>query len=98
MEHFAPLESMINMLPGVASFLSNDDKEFHQTAAIIDSMTPKKREHPEIIVWRRKTRLAGGSGCEAQDVFRMLRSFENINETRVRFPPFDDWFDPQGPA
>jgi signal recognition particle GTPase len=35
---------------------------------MIDSMTSDERRHPEIIDWRRRRRIAEGSGCDQKDV------------------------------
>ena len=59
------------MLPGMGKMLKNvdiPDDVFKQTEAIISSMTPAEREHPEIINARRRERIAKGSGTTMADV------------------------------
>ena len=70
------------MIPGMGKLLKNveiGDDVFKQTEAIIGSMTPEEREHPEIINARRRERIAKGSGTTIADVNRLMKQFE---ETR----------------
>ncbi|MBR4439150.1 MAG: signal recognition particle protein, partial [Clostridia bacterium] len=71
------LSDIAGMLPGVdAKALSGvnlDDKAMSRTEAIIQSMTPKERENPEIIGSSRKKRIAAGSGTSVVDVNRLLK-------------------------
>ena len=46
------------------------------TKAIIQSMTAKERENPQIINSSRKMRIATGSGTSVQEVNRLLKQFE----------------------
>ena len=60
------LKDLASMLPGMGKMLKNvdiPDDVFKQTEAIISSMTPAEREHPEIINARRRERIAKGSGA-----------------------------------
>ena len=56
-----------------------DDNAFKGIEAIIHSMTPAEREHPELINGSRRKRIASGSGTEIQDINRLLKQFD---ETR----------------
>lgn len=76
------LKDLASMIPGVGKALKNvdiPDDAFKQTEAIISSMTPAEREHPEIINARRRERIANGSGTTLADVNRLMKQFE---ETR----------------
>ena len=70
------------MMPGVkASALKDaefDEKALARVEAIITSMTPKERAHPEILGASRKRRVAAGAGVKVEDVNRLLRQFEQI--------------------
>ena len=44
--------------------------------AIIRSMTPKERRHPDIINGSRRKRIAAGCGMRVQDVNKLLKNFE----------------------
>ena len=78
------LQDIVGMMPGVdakaLSGASLDDKAMARTEAIIQSMTPKERENPEIIGSSRKKRIAAGSGTSVVDVNRLLRQFETMQK------------------
>lgn len=76
------LKDLASMLPGVGKAIKDvdiDDNAFKSIEAIIYSMTPYEREHPEIINGSRRQRIANGSGTTLQEVNRLLKQFE---ETR----------------
>ena len=77
-------QDLLGMMPGVdAKALSGvnlDDKAMSRTEAIIQSMTPKERENPEIIGSSRKKRIAAGSGTSVVDVNRLLKQFETMQK------------------
>ncbi len=62
-----------------------NDKSMQQTIAIINSMTPKERRIPKIIVGSRKKRIALGSGTQIQDVNRLLKQFEQMQKMMKKF-------------
>ena len=77
------LKDLASMIPGMGKMLKNvdiPDDAFKQTEAIIDSMTPAEREHPEIINARRRERIAKGSGTTVADVNRLLKQFEDTRK------------------
>ena len=57
-----------------------DDSFFSQVEAIIGSMTPRERQHPEIIKGSRKRRIATGSGTTPQDVNQLLNQFKEAKK------------------
>ena len=70
------------MIPGVGNAIKDvdiDDNAFKSIEAIINSMTPKERTHPEILNCSRRQRIARGSGTNLQEVNRLLKQFD---ETR----------------
>ncbi len=77
-----PLESILKMLPGARkmglSGINIDPKEMAHVEAIIESMTPKERKHPEILKASRKQRIAKGSGRSVEEVNRLLKQFESM--------------------
>ena len=76
------LKDLASMIPGVGKAIKDieiDDNAFKGIEAIIQSMTPYEREHPEIINGSRRQRIAKGSGTSLQEVNRLLKQFE---ETR----------------
>lgn len=77
------LKDLASMIPGMGKMLKNvdiSDDVFKQTEAIIGSMTPQEREHPEIINARRRERIAKGSGTTMADVNRLLKQFEDMRK------------------
>jgi signal recognition particle subunit SRP54 len=76
------LKDLASMIPGVGKVIKDidiDDNAFKGIEAIIQSMTPYEREHPEVIRGSRVQRIAKGSGTTVQEVNRLLKQFE---ETR----------------
>ena len=78
------LESIIRMIPGLGrklpADLKIDDKALKHIEAIIQSMTEKEREHPEIINGSRRLRIAKGCGLSVTEVNRLLRQFEEMKK------------------
>lgn len=77
-----PLENIIKMLPGASKLgLNNihvDPKDMAHIEAIILSMTPYERRHPEILKASRKQRIAKGSGRSVEEVNRLLKQFDQM--------------------
>ena len=77
-----PLENLIKMLPGASKMgLNNikvDPKDMAHIEAIILSMTPYERRHPEVMKATRKQRVAKGSGRTVEEVNRLLKQFEQM--------------------
>ena len=81
MKKMGGLKNVMSMLPGMGSkFKINendvDEKKLVMMKAVIQSMTMKERENPQIINSSRKQRIAKGSGTTVQDVNRVLKQFE----------------------
>ncbi|MBR7182598.1 MAG: signal recognition particle protein [Alistipes sp.] len=77
------LKDLASMIPGVGKMLRDveiGDDVFKQTEAIISSMTPEEREHPDIINARRRERIAKGSGTTMADVNRLMKQFEDMRK------------------
>ena len=77
------LKSIISMLPGVGDKVKDmdvDEKQFSRIEAMITSMTKKERAKPSIINPQRKRRIAAGSGTKVEDVNRLLKQFEQMQQ------------------
>ena len=77
------LKDLASMIPGVGKALKDveiDDNAFKGIEAIILSMTPKERQHPEILNTSRKNRIARGSGTSLQEVNRLVKQFEQTRK------------------
>ncbi|MBP3921148.1 MAG: signal recognition particle protein [Bacilli bacterium] len=83
-----PLENLIKMLPGIPKELKNvkvDPKDMAHIEAIILSMTPYERRHPEILKATRKIRIAKGSGRSVEEVNRLIKQFEQMKTMMKQF-------------
>lgn len=78
------LESIIRMIPGLGTKLPADmkidDKALKHVEAIIQSMTDKEREKPEIINGSRRLRISKGCGRSVTEINRLLRQFEDMKK------------------
>jgi signal recognition particle subunit SRP54 len=76
---------LMDKLPGMGKLGADaqkhiDDKDISHMIAIIDSMTPGERRHPDIIKGSRKRRIAQGSGMQVQDVNRLLKQYRDMRD------------------
>ena len=77
------LKDLASMIPGVGKAIKDidiDDNAFKGIEAIIYSMTPYERQHPEVINGSRRQRIARGSGKTLQDVNRLLKQFDQTRK------------------
>ena len=77
------IKDLAAMIPGVGKAIKDvdiDDNAFKSIEAIINSMTPKERSHPEIINQSRKLRIAKGSGTKLDEVNRLLKQFDQMRK------------------
>lgn len=77
------IKDLAGMIPGMGKVLKDvdmDNSSFKGIEAIIMSMTPSEREHPEIINGSRRKRIADGSGTSIQEVNRLLKQFEGTRK------------------
>jgi signal recognition particle subunit SRP54 len=79
------LAGMLDKLPGMSGLPDTvknqvDDTQIRRTVAIINSMTPKERQFPDIIKGSRKRRIAAGSGTQVQDINRLLKQFTQMQK------------------
>ena len=97
-----PLSKVLSMLPGMSQIKDVDIPEnaMAKPEAIIRSMTPRERAHPEILNASRRRRIAAGSGTTVQDVNQLIRQFDSMRQMmkqamngrrgsrgRMRMPP-----------
>ncbi len=79
-----PLESVIKMIPGIGSKLPRDlkidDNALRHVEAIIQSMTNKEREKPQILNGSRRLRISKGCGRPVMEVNRLMRQFEDMKK------------------
>lgn len=77
-----PLSGILKMLPGMSAVgdLDIPDDALKKPEAIIRSMTPKERRHPDVLNASRRRRIAAGSGTTVQDVNQLIRQFEEAKK------------------
>jgi signal recognition particle subunit SRP54 len=82
--NMGPLTSLLGMMPGLAghqlSKMNVDERELDRVEAIILSMTPYERRHPEAIKGRRRLRIANGSGTSVQQVNQLVKQFGEMRK------------------
>ena len=79
-----PLSGLLKMLPGVSGMglgdIKVDDRDLDRLQAIITSMTPEERAHPEILNGSRRRRIARGSGTTVQAVNQLVKQFGQMQK------------------
>jgi signal recognition particle subunit SRP54 len=80
-----PLGNLVGMLPGMGAMkglrgADVDEGELDRVEAIILSMTPGERAHPETINGSRRKRIALGSGTKVQQVNQLVKQFDQVRK------------------
>ena len=79
-----PLENLLKLVPGASKMGLNkikiNPKDMAHIEAIVLSMTPYERRHPEVLKSSRKIRIAKGSGRSVEEVNRLLKQFEEMKK------------------
>ena len=85
------LKDLASMIPGVGKAIKDveiGDDAFKGVEAIINSMTPYEREHPECLNPSRKQRIAKGSGTQLQEVNRLVKQFDDMRKVMKKMTDF----------
>jgi signal recognition particle subunit SRP54 len=86
-----PLNQLVDMLPGMTQIKkqmkvdSFDDSFWKKAEAVVWSMTPEERKHPEIINGSRRKRIARGSGTTPQEVNQLLNQWKEAKKIMQSF-------------
>jgi signal recognition particle subunit SRP54 len=86
MKQIGGLSSLMDKLPAQMAAKAGQvdadrvEKDLRRKEGIINSMTKLERRKPELIKATRKRRIAAGAGVQVQDVNRMLKEFEQMQE------------------
>jgi signal recognition particle subunit SRP54 len=81
-----PLSNVLGLMPGMGKAMKQmrqvnmDDRELDRIEAIILSMTPSERAHPDLIDGSRRKRIARGSGTTVQAVNQLVKQFAQMNK------------------
>lgn len=91
MKNMGGLSSVLNMIPGMGSQIKDidsmvDEKDMARKEAMILSMTPRERSHPEILNPSRKARIAKGAGVDMAEVNRLVKQFEQAKKMMKQMP------------
>jgi len=91
LRQMGPLDQILGMLPfgkmlkGAPKELEGESADLDRFDAIIGSMTPGERHHPEVINGSRRQRIARGSGTNVQDVNRLLKQYAQLRKVMKQF-------------
>jgi signal recognition particle subunit SRP54 len=75
-----PLSGIMQMMPGMSNIRDADldDTAIVRVQAILDSMTPRERSHPQLLNGSRKKRIARGSGRSVPEINRLLKQYAQM--------------------
>lgn len=81
-KQMGPMQDLLGMIPGLGSMknIQIDDNATKHVEAIILSMTPYERENPTCLNSARKRRIAQGCGMKVEDINRLLKQFESMQQ------------------
>lgn len=89
MKSLGPIDELMGMIPGMNSKalkgLDVNEKDIDRIKAIIQSMTKKERDNPDMIDSSRRKRIAKGSGSTVQDVNKILKQFKETKKMMKKF-------------
>lgn len=84
LKNMGDLSDVLGMIPGIDSKAlagaTIDEKAMARTEAIILSMTPQERDNPSLLNHSRKRRIAAGSGTKVEEINRLLKQFEAMQQ------------------
>jgi signal recognition particle subunit SRP54 len=82
-----PLSQLVSMIPGAGKINEGDidENSVVRMQAILDSMTKKEREFPQILNGHRKKRIAKGSGTSVQEINRLLKQYLQMKKMMKTF-------------
>jgi signal recognition particle subunit SRP54 len=82
-KNMGSMKDIMGMVPGMRKAMKDvevDDEAFKYIEAMIQSMTPKERENPDLINVSRRNRIARGSGTNIQEVNKLMKQFEDTKK------------------
>lgn len=92
MKKLGSVKNLISMIPGMGAMANQlkdvdleNSAEIKKIKALINSMTPKERENPDLLNNARKRRIAMGCGLSQNEVNRLLKQFENAQKMAKKF-------------
>ncbi len=89
MRKLGPLQQILAMIPGMGHLARNeelvDERQLKRIEAMVFSMTPQERRHPEIIKNSRRARIARGSGTSETEVAALIKQFQQMQRMMKQF-------------
>lgn len=90
MKKLGSIKDILGMIPGMGKLKNMDmgkidEKQFVYIEAIIQSMTIKERQNPDIISVPRRKRIAAGSGRPISEVHKLIKQFEEMRKMMKQF-------------
>jgi len=84
-----PMSQIVKMLPNMGNMKIKEDdideSAVHRMEAILNSMTGKEREHPQLLNGSRKKRIARGSGTTVQEINQLLKQYLQMKKMMKSF-------------
>ena len=85
MRKMGGMKALMDKMPGMGQAgaqIQNqvDENQFTRMEAVINSMTPVERRHPDLINGSRKKRIAAGSGTDVQEVNKVLKQHKQMSK------------------
>lgn len=85
MRNMGGMKALMDKIPGMGQAgaqIQNqvDENQFTRMEAVINSMTPVERRHPDLINGSRKKRIAAGSGTDVQEVNKVLKQHKQMSK------------------
>ena len=82
------MNDLLSMMPGMGGKLKDvevDDKALGRTEAMIRSMTPFERRHPDVLNASRKRRIVKGAGVTIQELNQLLKQYDQSKQMMKQF-------------
>jgi signal recognition particle subunit SRP54 len=93
-----PISDIMKMIPGMGKVVDmmasqnvDAEQDLSQIEGIINSMTPRERENPDIIDMSRRRRIADGSGVNPSDVNKLLKEFGTMSGMMQQMAGMSRW-------
>jgi signal recognition particle subunit SRP54 len=88
------MKDLIGRMPGMAEMIpEGEDPEvaLKRVQGMIDSMTKKERNDPDVIDAGRRKRIAAGSGVQPQEVSQFLKQFDTVRALMKQMMSMSIW-------
>lgn len=76
------LGGLMKMIPGMGNINvgEKEEKRMRHTEALIQSMTPRERQNPQILNGSRRNRIATGAGLPVRDLNALIKQFQQMKK------------------